>query len=812
MYKRSLQPDRPSVLATVKTFSNPSSKPSSTTAITVIADLVHLMSPEMMWGACIFGLFLLRGKNENSAYPPTSWQSCDDNSEFSSTQTRSRSNDFALIIQTRPVVSLYALPSDNDGDITDNETTPRDRRQLTPNEELKVKWLQERLSLTDVGMKKIRQRYAKFAGRSIQDSLEPTLDWLQSRLGLNDIELAKFVPHNLSLLGRSRHTMESKLQWFQTRLHLSDEEVAKMVKQLPAILTYSVQENLEPKAQWLQTRFQLSDEEVGKLMKKQPSLLSMNIQKNLEPKAQWLQTRFQLSDEELGKVMKNQSSLLSMNIQNNLEPTIQWLENRLDLDTSEKKRYVSLLSRSVNGSLEPNLRWIQERFDLDDARLKIMVRSFPKILNYSIETMARKVCFYSDILGEEDATKQLENCPSLLSCSLERRVQPRLAEIEAAGLKLGVDISLGSLARYTDERWSEYLARRLSRRSSESSTESLPVTLSSSPSSPSSPSFFILDVDSARPLPLPPSMANIYPPLQSVPCKVEGESGDDDNNGDSSINNDDNRDSIRSESQYLKELIVPPNVETLYDFYVQTNQDDHDPSWAVVWPTAISLTNYLLTNPSLVRGKRVVELGAGVGLVGLTAATLGAKSVVLTDREPLALHCAMSTVAVHGWNSEASASSSFSSPSSVPLVSAGLLNWEDVGDGKGDTKNDDVSSFVHQIKGSADVVVASDVLYDGETIELFAKTCQWLLADEGGDHESGGGIILVTDPKTERFDAARDLLLKSLGSNNFDLEILDLPTPEIDANNPTPKTMDGKDHLRRLQEPTVLIRAGKKKK
>lgn len=50
-----------------------------------------------------------------------------------------------------------------------------------------------------------------------------------------------------------------------------------------------------------------------------------------------------------------------------------------------------------------------------------------------------------------------------------------------------------------------------------------------------------------------------------------------------------------------------------------------------LWPTALVLSRYLCVHPELVRGKRVVELGAGAGAVGLVCAALGARHVVLTD-------------------------------------------------------------------------------------------------------------------------------------------------------------------------------------
>ena len=51
----------------------------------------------------------------------------------------------------------------------------------------------------------------------------------------------------------------------------------------------------------------------------------------------------------------------------------------------------------------------------------------------------------------------------------------------------------------------------------------------------------------------------------------------------------------------------------------------------VVWPAGLAFSRLLVHCPSFVQGKRVLELGAGLGAVGLAAATAGAASVLLTD-------------------------------------------------------------------------------------------------------------------------------------------------------------------------------------
>ena len=60
------------------------------------------------------------------------------------------------------------------------------------------------------------------------------------------------------------------------------------------------------------------------------------------------------------------------------------------------------------------------------------------------------------------------------------------------------------------------------------------------------------------------------------------------------------------------------------------------PYWAFAWAGGQALARYLLDNPALVRGKRVLDIGSGSGLVGLAAAKAGAASVLAADIDAFA--------------------------------------------------------------------------------------------------------------------------------------------------------------------------------
>ncbi|OLP75861.1 Protein N-lysine methyltransferase METTL21A, partial [Symbiodinium microadriaticum] len=54
---------------------------------------------------------------------------------------------------------------------------------------------------------------------------------------------------------------------------------------------------------------------------------------------------------------------------------------------------------------------------------------------------------------------------------------------------------------------------------------------------------------------------------------------------------------------------------------------------SVIWPAASRLAEYLCDHPELIKDRSVLELGAGLGLVGAACAAAGAKPVLVTDCE-----------------------------------------------------------------------------------------------------------------------------------------------------------------------------------
>jgi predicted nicotinamide N-methyase len=70
------------------------------------------------------------------------------------------------------------------------------------------------------------------------------------------------------------------------------------------------------------------------------------------------------------------------------------------------------------------------------------------------------------------------------------------------------------------------------------------------------------------------------------------------------------------------------------------------PYWAWPWAGGQALARHVLDDPSLVRGRRVVDIGTGGGIVAIAAALAGAAEVTAIDIEPYAIEaCRLNAVA-----------------------------------------------------------------------------------------------------------------------------------------------------------------------
>jgi predicted nicotinamide N-methyase len=61
------------------------------------------------------------------------------------------------------------------------------------------------------------------------------------------------------------------------------------------------------------------------------------------------------------------------------------------------------------------------------------------------------------------------------------------------------------------------------------------------------------------------------------------------------------------------------------------------PYWAFAWAGGQALARYILDNPDIVAGKRVLDIGSGSGLVGIAAMKAGAQAVTAADIDAFAI-------------------------------------------------------------------------------------------------------------------------------------------------------------------------------
>lgn len=100
------------------------------------------------------------------------------------------------------------------------------------------------------------------------------------------------------------------------------------------------------------------------------------------------------------------------------------------------------------------------------------------------------------------------------------------------------------------------------------------------------------------------------------------------------------------------------------------------PYWAFCWAGGQALTRYVLDNPELVRGKRVLDFAAGSGATAVAAAKNGAVHVLAADIDPLACAVIPMNAALNGVQVEVTADDVVGQPCQWDVVVAGDVCYE----------------------------------------------------------------------------------------------------------------------------------------
>lgn len=156
----------------------------------------------------------------------------------------------------------------------------------------------------------------------------------------------------------------------------------------------------------------------------------------------------------------------------------------------------------------------------------------------------------------------------------------------------------------------------------------------------------------------------------------------------------------------MKIELYVPDPESVRQNYTDEKNRDQDtpfPYWAKVWPSAISMAEYLQQHADLIKGKKVLELAAGLCLPSFIAAKY-AEQVCCSDYLQEAVDLAAKNV-LHN---------------QLTNVNCQLYNWRHLPD--------------HL---SADILLMSDVNYTPEEFDQLTDVCERFLL-------RGTTIILTT--------------------------------------------------------------------
>ncbi|KAK5973581.1 Methyltransferase [Trichostrongylus colubriformis] len=152
----------------------------------------------------------------------------------------------------------------------------------------------------------------------------------------------------------------------------------------------------------------------------------------------------------------------------------------------------------------------------------------------------------------------------------------------------------------------------------------------------------------------------------------------------------------------LKRFLAREKSVNIGSFSINLKQNWNENGVAgVLWDSAIVLSEYLVAHPDLVRGRQILELGAGIGLPSIVAAKLSAEKVLTTDQ-----------------------------PSAIPLLKENLI---------ANLQEEEMSAItivpldwtaLPKEPLSADVILGADLVYNEELFDALQKVIMQIITPD----------------------------------------------------------------------------------
>ena len=158
-----------------------------------------------------------------------------------------------------------------------------------------------------------------------------------------------------------------------------------------------------------------------------------------------------------------------------------------------------------------------------------------------------------------------------------------------------------------------------------------------------------------------------------------------------------------------------------------------------VWDAAVGLSIWLTQHADVVRGKRCLELGSGVGLCGITAALMGASEVVLSDLDEQEASLRLAGGAARACSTarlldNLGANAHLNGVGEVAHVRA--LDWEDCIAPQQLEEADEIDS-----RRTYPIVIGSDLVYEGFAVSALAAAIEAHVAPDGAAYLMSFSIL-----------------------------------------------------------------------